>query len=171
MYSLCAPLIFITALLFQLKHCYSSYTGFNISGLSNVYVRIPLVHNESVTLCCRFTELKRASGCSPFNTGFWSSLNVCTGALQRIHEVIERVPAPAAGLQSSLAASSSSSSAAAAAAAGGSQPAIKGDIQFCDVTFSYASRPHAPVLSGFNLHIPAGKTAVICDVWRVACDV
>ena len=41
---------------------------------------------------------------------------------------------------------------------------ITGDIQFCDVTFSYASRPYAPVLSGFNLHIPAGAKVVTCDV-------
>jgi ABC-type multidrug transport system fused ATPase/permease subunit len=44
------------------------------------------------------------------------------------------------------------------------KPDIKGDIQFCDVTFSYASRANAPVLKAFNLHIPAGDNfETICD--------
>jgi ABC-type multidrug transport system fused ATPase/permease subunit len=81
------------------------------------------------------------------------------GALQRIHDVMERVPAPAAGLPSSASSSSSSSSAAAAAQL--LKPSIKGDILFSNVTFSYASRAQTPVLKGFDLHIPAGVT---CDV-------
>lgn len=74
------------------------------------------------------------------------------GALQRIHDVIERSPAPSAGLPSSSAAES---------AAPLVKPAIKGDIQFNNVTFSYASRSQAPVLRGFSLHIPAGKSIAL----------
>jgi ABC-type bacteriocin/lantibiotic exporter with double-glycine peptidase domain len=74
------------------------------------------------------------------------------GALQRIHDVIERIPAPAAG---------QSWSAAASPAASLAKPVIKGDIHFNNVTFAYASRSQAPVLRGFSLHIPAGKSIAL----------
>jgi ABC-type bacteriocin/lantibiotic exporter with double-glycine peptidase domain len=119
-----------------------------------------------LTLCYRYTELKRAAGGILFPAPFvfyfprYLCSNICAaGALQRIHDVMERVPAPAAGLPSSS--SSSAAAAAAAAAAQPVKPAIKGDIRFSNVTFSYASRAQTPVLRGFDLHIPAGVT---CDV-------
>ncbi|KAK2731944.1 hypothetical protein FQN55_004419 [Onygenales sp. PD_40] len=44
----------------------------------------------------------------------------------------------------------------------GIQPAeFHGDIQIKDVHFAYPSRPAYPVLSGFDLHIPAGKTTAL----------
>ena len=62
MYSVCVPPNFITGLCFETDSCCCRYTGFNISGLSNVCVQTALVHSVIVTLCVRFTELKRASG-------------------------------------------------------------------------------------------------------------
>lgn len=39
--------------------------------------------------------------------------------------------------------------------------AVKGDIQFENVEFSYPTRPEAKILKGLNLKIPAGKTVAL----------
>ena len=36
-----------------------------------------------------------------------------------------------------------------------------GNIRFKDVSFSYPSRPDMPILKGFNLEVPSGKTVAL----------
>lgn len=37
-------------------------------------------------------------------------------------------------------------------------PYLRGDIEFKEVNFNYPSRPDTPILQGFSLRVPAGKT-------------
>ena len=47
--------------------------------------------------------------------------------------------------------------------ASGEQPrAVRGRIEFRDVTFAYPSRPDAPVLQNFSLVIEAGQRVGVC---------
>ncbi|KAI8050944.1 hypothetical protein BDF22DRAFT_694104 [Syncephalis plumigaleata] len=41
---------------------------------------------------------------------------------------------------------------------------VRGDIQFDNVHFTYPTRSQHPVLTGFNLTIPAGKTVALCGL-------
>lgn len=38
---------------------------------------------------------------------------------------------------------------------------VQGDIELCDVSFSYPSRPNVIVLHNFNLKIPVGKSMAL----------
>ncbi|KAI8867099.1 P-loop containing nucleoside triphosphate hydrolase protein [Ramicandelaber brevisporus] len=39
---------------------------------------------------------------------------------------------------------------------------VQGSVRFVEVGFAYPSRPEQPVLSGFNLSVPAGKVVALC---------
>ncbi|RKP27600.1 P-loop containing nucleoside triphosphate hydrolase protein [Syncephalis pseudoplumigaleata] len=41
---------------------------------------------------------------------------------------------------------------------------VRGDLQFEDVHFTYPTRSQHPVLTGFNLTIPAGSTVALCGL-------
>ncbi|KAJ1883845.1 hypothetical protein LPJ66_010898, partial [Kickxella alabastrina] len=45
---------------------------------------------------------------------------------------------------------------------GGMRPQLLGHVRFMDVDFAYPTRPHAPVLSRFNLDIAPGQVVALC---------
>ena len=40
-------------------------------------------------------------------------------------------------------------------------PNVAGEVEFRNVGFRYPSRPESPVLAGFSLHVPAGRTVAL----------
>ncbi|GLJ40952.1 hypothetical protein SUGI_0847490 [Cryptomeria japonica] len=44
---------------------------------------------------------------------------------------------------------------------GATLPTVSGQVELRNVSFSYPSRPEMPILSGFSLNIPAGKTVAM----------
>ncbi|KAG2659009.1 hypothetical protein PVAP13_1KG328600 [Panicum virgatum] len=65
-------------------------------------------------------------------------------AAERIREVIRRVPKIDSGSDD-----------------GEELPNVAGEVEFRNVGFRYPSRPESPVLAGFRLHVPAGRTVAL----------
>lgn len=72
----------------------------------------------------------------------WADLNRASGASERVFELLDRVPAIPSG--------------------GGTQPAaVRGEVRFESVKFSYPSRKDVPVLTGIDLDIQPGEMVAL----------
>lgn len=126
---------------------YSIYMGINLASLSRIFTdlkRAAGVAQRIFEICDTPTSIP-LSGVAP--SAFWSSAvqgaTVTTLSAGRPTELMKRLDAAAGATP------------AGSALKLGHQ--VRGDIEFENVSFSYPSRPSAPVLSALSLSLPAGK--------------
>ncbi len=139
---------------------YSLYTGLNVSTLSTVY-----------------TDLKRASGAAgrvfeiadrlptmplSSNPSYWDEADMAVSRPAKGLSSYRDVAAlPDVAAPVGPAAQSAAEFSVGHAGLKTLPAPVRGDILFEDVSFTYPSRPHQPVLTGLNLAIPAGKTLAL----------